>query len=147
MHLYLLVDCAVRHDAAKTLRFYASHLPHRALFQGQPEQLHAETGPWLVQIDHDNSLHGWLNALERTGTATPCVSELRSEESFETVYAHLQSLLDLHLPDGTHCLLRFYDPRVMKRLHSVLTAEQFHSMIAPFRQWRTNQGQYPHHAH
>lgn len=145
MHRYVIVDCAVRHDAAGTLRFYAEDLPHRSLFQGQPEAKHAHAGPWLVQVDHSNALHGWLNALE--GTCAPCVTHLTSPEGFEAVFAHLQSLLDMTLSDGASALLRFYDPRVMEQLRRVLTPAQFHSVIAPFAEWRTIQGRYTNAHH
>ena len=131
MHRYVIVDCAVLHDAAKTLHFYAEALSHRALFQGQPEARYAHAGPWLVQVNDSNALHGWLNALE--GSCVPCVTHLASREGFEAVFAYLQSLLDMTLSDGASALLRFYDPRVMQRLRRVLTPAQFHSIIAPLR--------------
>ncbi|UKE72941.1 DUF4123 domain-containing protein [Xanthomonas graminis] len=145
MHRYVIVDCAVRHDAAKTLRFYAEQLPHRALFQGQPEAKHAHAGPWLVQVDHSNALHGWLNALD--GTCAPCVTHLAASDGFEAVFTHLQSLLHMKLSDGSSALLRFYDPRVMGQLQKVLTEEQFCSIIAPFTEWRTRQGRYSNAQH
>ncbi|QRD62775.1 DUF4123 domain-containing protein (plasmid) [Xanthomonas citri pv. citri] len=142
MHRYLIIDCAVRQDAARTLRFYAEGLPHRSLFHGQPEAKHADVGPWLVQVDGSNALHGWVNALEGSGGRTPCVTHLATSDSFEGVFAHLQSLLDMRLADGSTVLLRFWDPRVVKRLKGILTAEQFRSMIAPFVEWRSSQGRY-----
>ena len=140
MHTYLIVDCAVRSDAARTLRFYAHELPHRSLFLGQPEAKHADAGPWLVQVDGSTGLHGWLNALEGTGDCVPCVSYLSSTENFEAVFAHLQSFLDMRLSDGSSALCRFWDPRVFKRLQRVLTHDQRHSLMAPFSEWRTTSG-------
>lgn len=142
MNRYLIVDCAVRRDAARTLRFYAAELPHRSLFHGQPEEKHADAGPWLVQVDANNHLQGWLNALEGTGDRVPCVTHLDAEDSFEAVFAHLQSLLEMRLSDGSSALLRFWDPLVINRLRGVLTAEQFTTIIAPFTEWRTSQGRY-----
>ncbi|MFC7519734.1 DUF4123 domain-containing protein [Xanthomonas populi] len=135
MHRYVLVDCAVRRDAANTLRFYAEDLPHRSLFLGRPEQAHADAGPWLVQVDTTTTLHGWLNALD--GTCVPCVSYLASPLAFEPVFAHLQSMLAMALPDGSSALLRFYDPRVMQRLRHVLSAAQLDGLTSPFTEWHT----------
>jgi hypothetical protein len=140
MHTYLIVDCAVRADAARTLRFYAQDLPHRSLFLGQPEAKHADAGPWLVQVDGNTGLHGWLNALEGTGDCVPCVSYLSSTEDFEAIFAHLQSFLDLRLSNGSSALFRFWDPRVFKRLQRILTPDQSHSLMAPFSEWRTTNG-------
>ena len=142
MHYYLLVDCAVRPDAARTLRFYAEDLPHKSLFQNQPEEKHLDSGPWLVQVDTNHSMHGWLNALEGTGDRVPCVSHLATEWGFEATFNHLQSLLEMQLSDGAAALLRFYDPRVMKRLHRILTPEQLDSVLAPFDEWKTTLGRY-----
>lgn len=142
MHTYLIVDCAVRNDAARTLRFHAQDLPHRSLFHGQPEEPHADAGPWLVQVDGSSTLHGWLNALEGTGQCVPCVSYLTSADGFEAVFAHLQSFLDLRLTDGSSALLRYWDPRVVNRLQRVLTQEQFGALLAPFTEWRTTNGRY-----
>ncbi|MDV9042025.1 DUF4123 domain-containing protein [Stenotrophomonas sp. RAC2] len=140
MYTYLIVDCAVRPDAARTLRFYAQDLLHRSLFHGQPEAKHADVGPWLVKLDGVTVLDGWLNALERTGNCVPCVSHLKSNRDFETVFAHLQSFLDLHLSDGSRALFRFWDPRVFTRLQRVLTREQLQGLMAPFSEWCTTKG-------
>ncbi len=142
VHTYVIIDCAVRSDAALNLRFYASDLPHRSLFWGQPEAKHADAGPWLVQTDGSAALHGWLNALEGTGHGVPCVSYLSSAEDFEAVFTHLQSFLDLRLSNGASALFRFWDPRVFQRLQRVLTREQLHSLMSPFSEWRTTSGRY-----
>lgn len=142
MNTYLIIDCAVRSDAARTLRFYANDLPHRSLFLGQPEAGYADAGPWLVQMDESTAMHGWLNALEGTGDCVPCVSYLSSTDDFESVFAHLQSFLDLRLSDGSSALFRFWDPRVFKRLQRVLSQSQLHSLMAPFADWRTTSGRY-----
>lgn len=140
VHTYLIIDCAVRADAARTLRFYAQDLPHRSLFHDQPEAKHADAGPWLVQVDGSTALHGWLNALEGTGHCVPCVSHLTSAHGFETIFSHLQSFLELRLSDGSSALMRYWDPRVFMRLRRVLTQDQFHSLVAPFSGWRTTNG-------
>ena len=140
MHTYLLIDCAVRSDAARVLRFYAEDLPHCSLFHGQPEARHADAGPWLVQVDGSTALHGWLNALEGTGDCIPCVSRLTSRQGFEPVLSHLQSFLDLRLSDGSSALFRYWDPRVFKRLQRVLTKDQLHDLMAPFSEWRFTSG-------
>lgn len=146
MNRYLIIDCGVRVGAAQTLRFHAHDMPHRSLFDGQPEQAHADVGPWLVQLDSGNSLHGWLNALEGTGARIPCVTQLITEQSFDAVFAHLQGLLEMRLSDGKPAVLRFYDPRVMKRLKRILTAQQFADVLAPFHEWSTKVGRYSRHA-
>ena len=91
-------------------------------------------------MDGSTGLHGWLNALEGTGDCVPCVSYLKSNCDFETVFAHLQSFLDLRLSNGASALFRFWDPRVFKRLQRVLTPEQSQSLMAPFSDWRTTNG-------
>ncbi|WP_269792430.1 DUF4123 domain-containing protein [Stenotrophomonas sp. Iso1] len=146
MNRYLIVDCGVRPGAARTLRFYAEGMPHRSLFDGQPEQAHADVGPWLVQLGDGNPLHGWLNALEGTGARVPCVTQLVTEQSFNSVFSHLQEQLELRLADGTAALLRFYDPRVMKRLQRILTPVQSACLLAPFHEWSTQVGRYSRNA-
>lgn len=138
MNRYIIVDCAARSDAAQTLRFYAEGFAHRSLFQGLPEAQHADAGPWLVQVDESMGLEGWLNALEGTGKCAPCVTHLASSLGFEAVFSHLQSFLDVQLPDSASALLRYWDPRVFHRLQRVLSQDQIQSLIAPFAEWRTS---------
>ncbi len=131
---------------AQELRHYAGHTTCRSLFQGQPEQAHADAGPWLLHLDQGNSaLVGYLDTLERSGV--PCMTLLISHKGYEYVFAHLQSMLDMRLADGSKALLRYYDPRVMKRLRHILSAEQFSVLLAPFAEWTTNQGRYSRNDH
>jgi hypothetical protein len=55
---------------------------------------------------------------------------LRSERSFPELYAWLQRLLVVRVPDGGNRLLRFYDPRVLRDLLPGCTPQQLYQIFS-----------------
>ncbi len=134
MNRYVIVDAAAYADTPKALAWYAQDLPHRSLLARQPEAAHASVGPWLLQLPAQShtQVDGWLRALELD---KPVVAWLRSEAGFEAVFQHLEACLDLHRPNGTLALLRYWDGRVFLRLQRAFTLQQRRQLMGPLRQW------------
>ncbi|WP_411849708.1 DUF4123 domain-containing protein [Stenotrophomonas sp. LGBM10] len=140
MNAYIILDAAVRPDAPDALLRLAPPASYRSLFLGTPDAKAAASGPWLLAPADAPQLSQWLTEVERHDPNA--ITLLTSMRPFEAVFAHLKALLTLHLPEGHTGLLRYYDPRVMAQLQRVLTAEQWHSLLAPFTGWRTCRAQY-----
>ncbi|NWC10766.1 DUF4123 domain-containing protein [Pseudomonas agarici] len=141
MTRFVIIDALTRPDTLNAILFYAEALPHRSLFDGQPEATLAHAGPWLVQLsDHGpGNIEAWLSALERNEGA---VTWLTSEATFTVLFQHLQTHLDITLPDGSLALLRFWDGRTFHRLEWVLTLEQLLELMGPVTSWRANAGRF-----
>ncbi|WP_312710717.1 DUF4123 domain-containing protein [Stenotrophomonas sp.] len=140
MIAYVILDAAVRPDTAEALLHHAPPASYRSLFLGTPDATATASGAWLLAPADAPRLAQWLAEVERQHPNA--ITLLTSMRPFEAVFAHLQRLLALRLPGSGTGLLRYYDPRVMEQLHRVLTAEQRHTLLAPFTGWRTCYGQY-----
>lgn len=139
MHAYALIDAAAVPGIAARLAEHAAGLPQRSLFARQPEAALAHCGPWLLQLPdrHAPALEAWLAAIEHAHAA---VAWLDSAHAFETVYAHLQRCLDVRLADGALALLRYWDPRVFRRLCALFDPAQRAWLLGPVLRWRAKLG-------
>lgn len=134
MYDYALVDGAARPDTAEAVRYYTQDPRHqaRSLFARQPEAANADAGPWLVSLDGNPGLRNWLHALDMLPGA---VARLVAEVSFEPLFDHLESCLDMRLSDGSLALLRYWDGRVFWRIQGVLTPTQRLALLGPIARW------------
>lgn len=130
---YAIVDAAARPDTPQALRYFIEGHPARSLFENQPEHALGDAAPWLVQVDGNPGMAGWLPALDLEAGA---VTWLESPADFGRLYQHLQRQLDLRMPDGSLALLRYWDGRVFRRLLRVLDAEQKRELLGPIEQWQ-----------
>lgn len=93
----------------------------------------AFAGPWLVNFMLcSEDMKNRLIKLEQT---YPAVSWLISSFSFISVFNHLESQLHLRLENNRYALLRYYDPRVLHKLSTVLTSEQFKVFTLQIDEW------------
>lgn len=134
---YALIDASTRDDTPRALRYYTLGHRARCLFERQPEHALADLGPWLAALDDNSGLQNWLPALDLNAGA---VAWLTAGADFDEVFRHLEACLDLTLPDGSQAMFRFWDGRVLARLHYVLTAEQKRELLGPVESWRVTLG-------
>jgi hypothetical protein len=60
---------------------------------------------------------------------------IRTDAEPSRVAAHLSRRLNVLLPDRTSCFLRYYDPRSLPRLYTVLTDVQRTQLFGPVNAW------------
>lgn len=94
---------------------------NRALFKGTEDEPLAHAGPWLYDLSQCPERLDEFAALE---SALPSVSWLMTAMDLEGLAQFLQLKLDAELPGGRKALIRFYDPRVLGNLFTVMNTEQ-----------------------
>lgn len=93
----------------------------------------AFAGPWVVNVEQlSDDLQNQIIKLEQTYSS---VSWLISSLSFNHLLNHLESKLHLTLDDNRYALLRYYDPRVLNKLPSVLTQDQLKLFTLQIDEW------------
>ena len=122
--LFAVVDCAhLEHESNwRSLHAFNAEL-RQSLFEGTPDAGLGSVEPVLLDILHPSlgSLALWLVGREKEH---PLVLWLASELPLKPLHAHLKSLLSVDLPGEPDAVLRFYDPRVFKKLMAVATPAQ-----------------------
>lgn len=93
----------------------------------------AFAGPWLKEITESNQ--DGFNTLIELEKDSPAVSWLFSERGFFELFHHLDSYLDIKLPDNEVALFRYYDPRVLIKLPEILPDRYWFPLIAPLHEW------------
>ena len=103
------------------------------LFIQPNNQDFAFAGPWILNVSQlSDDLKSQIIKLEQT---YPSVSWIMSSLSFNYLLNHLERKLHLTLEDNRYALLRYYDPRVLNRLPSVFTPEQFKLFTLQINEW------------
>ncbi|MET3119969.1 hypothetical protein AAKU64_004217 [Undibacterium sp. GrIS 1.8] len=134
--LYGLVDHAGMPGLAKKL--IQSGLDWVSLFDGQPEEAALSVAPLLFVIPSDqtnlrnNQLFDWIG---EHGTYTSSLSFLASPLSLQDLARGLRLRLDAVLPDEMEVMLRFFDPRILEALVSVLSDHQKQAFFSLARSW------------
>lgn len=103
-----------------------------ALLSGTPDEALAYAGPWLIDCEGEASL---LEVLAASEAEVPYVSWLMSEAGHEGLAQLLQLRMDVQVPGGATALLRFYDPRVLKRLALTLGPQQREDFFGHIIEW------------
>ena len=104
-----------------------------SLFHGTPDSALAHAGPWLFDVDvAGQSVTADMARLEREA---PSVTWLISETDLHGLAQLLQLQLDARLPDGRIALVRFWDPRVLAELATVLNPDQRENFFAHIHEW------------
>lgn len=124
---------------------------NRALFDGTEDAPLAHAGPWLYDATRCPELIAVFADLE---LASPSLSWLITPLDLEGLAQLLQLKLDAALPGGRKALVRFYDPRVLGNLFSVMDAQQkvaffhlideWHFMHNGQRVWTARSDAQPH---
>lgn len=104
-----------------------------ALFHGTPDGALAHAGPWLFDVEAAGD--GVTADVARLEREAPSVTWLMSETDLHGLAQLLRLKLDARLPDGRIALVRFWDPRVLAELVSVLNPEQRETFFAHIHEW------------
>ena len=105
----------------------------RAPFEHTDDAALSHAGPWLVDAERvGEALTVDLAELEREA---PAVTWLLAFQDLSGLSQLLQLKLDTRLPDGRTALLRFWDPRVLVGLTTLLNANQREAFFAHIYEW------------
>lgn len=131
LHLYALVD------GLEYERLFQDEMlkdeTRLPLFIQPNNQDVAFAGPWITNIMHcADSIQNRVLQLEQN---YPAVSWIISSLSFTSIFNHLENQLHARLEDNRYALLRFYDPRVLHKLPTVLTPDQFKVFTLQIDEW------------
>lgn len=105
---------------------------NQGLFVGTPDEPLAHAGPWLYDMKRCPEEIEGIATLER---AAPCVSWLITSLNLEGLSQLLQLKLDAVLPGGKTALVRFYDPRVLGNLFTVMNESQKAAFFGLIDEW------------
>lgn len=103
-----------------------------ALFLGTPDEPLAHAGPWLIDVDAQSTLCAALADVE---ASSPVCSWLITSVPLAGLAQLLQNKLDMKLPDGRVALIRYYDPRVLRRLALTLKPDQRETFFEHIDEW------------
>jgi hypothetical protein len=132
--LFAILDCAQLSDEDRRAVHQLDANVCHGLFKGtQDEGLHA-VEPLLLDPVRISTSHG-LPWLLRCDQSTPALLWLASNLPMNELARNMRSLLSVNIPGSQDALLRFYDPRVFRKLMTVLSADQKAMFFASAQQW------------
>lgn len=102
------------------------------LFDMYPDSKIAFAGPWLLRL---NTSVFYRDALNELDVEYPAVSWLLSPLPPISLIHRFKEFLYLELPNGKCALFRFYDPRVMERLHFWLEDSDCIKLVEDVTKW------------
>lgn len=136
-NLYFLMDHAglpgLHRQLAKSSTQWAS------LFDCSREASALQVAPLLVlagskgELRMPRSLFSWIG---EHGTYSSAVVILTSPLEMATLRDRLAARLDIRLPENMEAMLRFFDPRVLESLLTILPAVQAGTFFSPADSWR-----------
>ncbi len=127
-HAYAILDGASIPDL---LDMIAEHQPlHVCLFRGVDDPELAETAPYLVRLEADDSFTEWVLG-EGLGKHWGIFFIVPEETSFVGLRKHFRDLVRVRLPDGETVFFRYYDPRVCNVFFPTCDPEQLREFFGP----------------
>jgi hypothetical protein len=130
--VYAVLNAAA--EASLLPRLQSSGLEHECLFPGEIDSELAACAPFLVTLDRDHELTGWLLA---EGWGKSWGVFLRSSAPQPEVLQHLRRLLKVKTEEGKKLVFRFYDPRVLQVLLPTCNDEQLTEAFGPVESFLT----------
>lgn len=97
----------------------------------------------LLRVDDHNdplvleSLHSAMAAADGANQAVRGWIYIADHEDLAAIAGRLGAWLSVRAPDGGEALLRWYDPRVLEHLPSILTPAQWRRLRSGIRAWAT----------
>jgi len=128
-HLFALVD-GLQYEASFGQVLTAEK--GIALFLGTPDEPLAHAGPWLIDVEAQVDL---CAALADAELAEPVCSWLITAVPLPGLVQLLQNKLDMRLPDGRGALIRYHDPRVLRRLALTFRPDQRETFFEHIDEW------------
>ncbi|HEJ9411951.1 DUF4123 domain-containing protein [Proteus mirabilis] len=141
--LFCLV-CGLQYERLYDEEIIFLHNMTSPLFRTFTDAKIAWAGPWLIDVTNNENLINKLAVLEMSA---PSVSWLISDTPIDNLAIHLASLMNVTLPSGKNALFRFYDPRVMKNIPTLLDEEQMKIAMKPIIEWYYLSNGYYHPFH
>ena len=120
LRLYALIDGLV-HEQHTGARVQPLPGISCALFDGTDDAPLRNAGPWLCDVSQDEPR---VEAFAMLESARPAVSWLIASMTIEGLAQCLRLKLHAELPGGRRALVRFYDPRALGHLFTVMSGEQ-----------------------
>lgn len=121
-------------DGARDNRIYSylldSYLDSKCLYSGQlPRELEI-AAPYLVNLEHDDSL---TSRLIDDGWGRSWGVYLKSGSPLARLRKHLREFLLVRDPKGRRLVFRYYDPRVLRVYLPTCTTEELRTVFGPIQ--------------
>jgi hypothetical protein len=126
--LYAVVGAAADQRIHPKLVEMQDEMEVACLYKGETAEALATVAPYLVRLNPDLKFFDWW---WETGWGKAWGIFAWSVASFETVYEHFRRHTKVRTEDGQVLIFRFYDPRVLTDVWSVLTPDQHRDLLGP----------------
>ena len=116
-------------SAAEPVRYFYDRdgLTGRPLFQGTPYAGWQEVMPYLVLVNLQSPFLDWVMETDAVDWGWTAISTA----TFDQVFDHLQSLIQIQMPDQRAVFFRYWDPRFFGPLLSFLETRDRAAMMGP----------------
>ncbi|MGQ5524239.1 DUF4123 domain-containing protein [Chitinimonas sp. PSY-7] len=132
LNLYALVD-GLQYEQHTGNRLNRSPGFSLALFDGTPDAALAHAGPWL--LNEEQAAPKQVETIYELEAAKPAVVWLIASSPMLLLGMALTKRLEVTMPDGSHGLMRFYDPRTLQALVNTLDHEQRQEFFGCAEEW------------
>lgn len=112
-HLYLIISATSESDALQALRTSVPVHPLLPIWSETPYATWQPVMPYVTKLDPDSAFLPWIAETDSLDWGWLAVSRCDPEE----VLAHLRSLTQVKMPDGSEVFFRFWDGRF---IHPIL---------------------------
>lgn len=132
-HLYLIISAASEVDALQALRTSVPVHPLLPIWSETPYATWQPVMPYVTKLDPGSPFLSWIAETDSLDWGWLAVSRCDPEE----VLAHLRSLTQVKMPDGSEVFFRFWDGRFF---HSILEGlgEAAGDMLPVFERYLIN---------
>ncbi|WP_151714085.1 DUF4123 domain-containing protein [Acinetobacter bereziniae] len=140
LNMYLILDAAQVSDQALSFihEFQNdSRIEFYSLFSGTTEgNAPFEVAPVLLLI-HDLDLFNdeRFNFIHQTWKDEQALNIVLSSLDLTQFVKKMKSYLTVEFPDGTQKLFRWFDPRIIKKIHKILQDEQVDEFFQGIERW------------
>lgn len=140
-NLYLIIDAAQQPEKITDFirqKYGKTNLIFHSLFAGTQEgNVPFRASPIYIKMDTDNMYENSPICLlfEELCQTESMINIIGSTQDEAIFVKHLKNYLSICDEDGTPYLFRWYDPRIGKYMHQILTEEQWLEFTAPIEVW------------
>jgi hypothetical protein len=127
-HAYVILDGAAIPDLLDMIEELQPL--HACLFRGVEDPELAETAPYLVRLEADDSFTEWVIA-EGLGKHWGIFAVAPEETPFVALRKHFRDMVRVRLPNGETSIFRYYDPRVYNIFLPTCNQEQLREVFGP----------------